>query len=766
MRCLYALLLIAVMSTLGCKTERLKTPDSSSSPQKPHSEETRLHGRVGLGVGSQAQVFVHRFQDGRVDWNTPIGYGETDAAGAFLLEVDADHLAQPVVVRAVVLAHQTNLKCTLNAGCGSGVQLGEEFRLNNDLELFLAVPNLQNQSVLNVSVLSHLAFKLLTAQAGDKLEQLQIERANSTVSSRFGAFQELASLSSVNLNYLEDSYRQHVDAIYLESLNLAIIQTAQKYLGATGIPDALSAFVDQYIDFGIPDIRNSDTGVSYADILQEASAILTAIQQQQNRDLRGVVTELESKLALLSIAGSDEYQIGQPSVTAGSADIDKAKGFVYDVRGFAASIDLYKLAGMSNLSQMMEGGISNILNLFGDNADTSEIFQDKNFDTALSALGFAAEAAFSSLVDYYADSVIRTSYEGVTFVHNVGQGGNHLFIFQTVYDSCLVKGSTCPANLNLNFIMRVTRFTGNAGTRTFAPDAFDVRIGGAVSAAAVELSFPQSDFQIRTIMPSISVSDYGEDLWVGDEYVVSIDAMRVRLPFEVKKAGEISESKTFKAFVSVDSGKLRLKYTDRSILSEESGRSPVSSEAVMRINTMENFKIGFSNVVNDASASAFNVAQGVSALPEELTIIRSVIHCSPADSGCKEKADFHIEGESEERFLALNASASFKTKLKSVNDPAFVQLSVERGSPYTNTVKNIRVGYSGHGMLLNGRFNNNGGMSALETTNLDGTRLYFDTINKKRTGAVEISSGEKAADIIDMGQWVKVRYMNGDFESF
>lgn len=94
-----------------------------------------------------------------------------------------------------------------------------------------------------------------------------------------------------------------------------------------------------------------------------------------------------------------------------------------------------------------------------------------------------------------------------------------------------------------------------------------------------------------------------------------------------------------------------------------------------------------------------------------------------------------------------------------------LELSGSRDSPTTNSINNMRVSYPGHAVSLNGRFNNSGGITGLNATNLEGMRLYLNSINGKRSGALETPGKEKVADLIDMGQWIKIRYINGDFES-
>jgi hypothetical protein len=145
-----------------------------------------------------------------------------------------------------------------------------------------------------------------------------------------------------------------------------------------------------------------------------------------------------------------------------------------------------------------------------------------------------------------------------------------------------------------------------------------------------------------------------------------------------------------------------------------------------------------------------------------------VLHCGNLvdESSCEEVgSDTVIEGETPNNYLKLTASAGFKAKLKGISEPVILELSGTRESPTANAINNLKVSYPGHAVSLNGTFNNNGGITALDAVNLDGTRLNLKTVNGKRSGILETPTKEKVADLIDMGQWIKIQYTNGDFES-
>lgn len=767
MRCITVLLLVLTVSILGCKTEKLKTPDSgTSNPQKPDPDGVLLEGTVGLGSISAAEVSVHRFVNGELDWQSTIGSGETDDSGRFTIAVEDEHLGSPVVVKVLGIPNLSRLRCTLMTGCGQGTSLGDMYQLNEPLELFLMIPNLQRRTYSNPSVLSHVAFKAFEKSnptvVNTGLISYQIERSNSMVAGRFGVLRDLLSIPQPDLASLTDNV--DLNDVRAAVLNMALLQATQKRTSDTEIANVLSAVANQYVDVGLPDVSADDDLISVTDVLREASLLVASLQREYGINLNSVLTQLDAQTLLLSYAGESAPSQGHPSYAAGLTGIEKGKALADNVRRFASSVNLRKLAGLTNLSQLLNEGPLSILDIFNTEPAPADVLENENVDHAISALSFVAEAAFTSVIDYYADSVVLTSYEGIQFQHYIAQN-NHVFAFQTDYDPCEDLAESCVTKLNLNLIIRVVRFTGNAGTKTFAPDALDISVAGSAEVGDIRVVLPQNDFQFRSIKPSISISDYIEDVWAGSDYLVSADAMRVRLPFEVINLSMPEGIGRYAASVSMDVGKFRLHYTDRSISADDSDQSKAVTEGLWRIKLLENLKVGFVEQSQKNLASALYLNQAAALVSDTFTFKTSVIHCEPQAVDCEEHSDMFIEGENDEQFLSIDASAAYKTKLKGGSDSTFAQLTFSRNSPSSTSIENIQVSYPGYGAVLTGSFNSSGGMSALNAANFDGVTLFFNTIAGKRRGEVQSSIGDKIADVIDMGQWVKIQYINGDFES-
>ncbi len=208
-------------------------------------------------------------------------------------------------------------------------------------------------------------------------------------------------------------------------------------------------------------------------------------------------------------------------------------------------------------------------------------------------------------------------------------------------------------------------------------------------------------------------------------------------------------------------------------MAEEGGAVTKLNENTLNIARLAELDLDLaSSIRNNADETflgAINLQQGLGQMPDLVTWKNSnVEHCASAapSAVCEEvSSEALIDGETDEKFLMLNAAVGFKASLKGVATPVIIEMSGERDSPSTNTINSLKVTYPGHAVSLNGKFNNKGGITALDARNLDGMHLYLETVQGKRVGALETPTQEKVADVIDMGQWVKLNYADGYFES-
>lgn len=760
------LLLSFVLVLGGCKTEKLRERSNSSS-EKPRDEELLIAGRVGPFWAENAVVSAYPITQGSAH-DFDVRETLTGTSGEFHLNVDGRFSGNPMLIRVYIDRDRTRLRCFLPTGC-DGVAFGAIYSPDESFEMFLAIPELLPGALYSVTPLSHIAFKLVEGDMSSTDADLrtQIARANSSVASRFEIFGELLSIPVPDFTSVDEIHSASVESIKASVLAAGVIHASKKAFDVSSDAAALNQLAAQFLELGLPGVADANAIVDFSSILREAATIASAAQTLYLRDLGGVISELDKSMyhVLLQIPGL--YSRGTASESLGSAEVQKAKSLVADVRQISTSIDLRKIIALSSFSAIVDGGARDALKQFGFNLELMHVLKDESFDHVLTGAELTIEAVFAALVDYYGKSIITTNYEGLNFSHEVAKD-THTFGFRSAYDVCNASDLNCPVNYDLTVVLRVISFTGNA--TTFAPGILDYRIMGSVAAGELRLNFSDVDQMVRFVKPVISVPEV-EPGASGDLYRFSVNALRIRLPFELAK-DNISFHESFRGLFAADSGRLEVEYRSDDLLSEDNGGVSVLSESAIRVEQLEGVKINFSAVAKpglegDEFRGSINLTQRLKPIAEPITIkFNSIKLCTDTFlDTCEEvKSDTFIEDETEDNFLGLYASIGVEAKLKGMEHSSLVELSGGRSSPTENQVNSLRISYPGHAVTMNGQFGRNG-LIALNAVNLDGMRLYFDTVQGKRTGVVESSTKEMAADISDMGQWVKVRYINGEFES-
>jgi hypothetical protein len=774
MRCIPCLLLSCILILYGCKTESVKAPASSSEKPKDNGFFT-IEGRVGPVWVENGFVSAHPVTESGVDLDTDVGAGRTNGEGEFQLTLESRHSGHPMILRVLVDKDSSRIRCIQTAGCGNGVSFGGSYQPDSSFQMFLVAPELRTEVFYSLTPLSHIAFRLIEDDLLSPLQssngvagaqkQYLIAQSNTRVASRFGVVGDLVATSFADFTDAAEVTSASDSSIRASIVSVAAIQAALKTYALSNSADALERFSDQYLEFGLPGVADTQSVVGYTNIMSEGASLAAFVQKLYQKDMGGVSSEINASMYFEMVEGPGIYTRGTPSETSGLTSIEKAKSLASDVRTISTSIDLRKLVALNNFSAMVDGGATDALKQFGFKLDSMRLFDDSQFDHISDALVLTIEAAFASLADYYGKSLISTSYEGLNFAHVVNQD-THTFGFKTNHNVCSASGLSCLVTYDLGVSFKVVNFTGNANT--FAPAVLDFLIIGTVTSGDLRIGFEAADQQTRFIRPSISILDAAEYGLDRDTYKLSADALRIRLPFELTKEN-MAAREEMKGVIALDVGKFDVEYTSAEFRSEGNGAVSIVSESEIKINQLEELKVNFSSIAKPADGDEFrgsiNITQSTNLIKEPVLIKTNVVeHCVNASSCEEVNSETFIEGETQDSFLGLYAAMGFQSKLKGIAAPALLEVTGARLSPTTNNINALRISYPGHAVALQGRFSGNG-IAALDAVNLDGMRLYFESVQNKRVGMVETSAGDSVADVIDMGQWVKIRYLNGDFES-
>lgn len=646
---------------------------------------------------------------------------------------------------------------------------------------FLAIPELSPGQSYSITPFSHIAFRAVEVDLGgaegneNSIYLIQarnyISRANTRVASRFGLIADLPTLSQIDITDATEIEGRQSSLIRDSIVGNALLQGAGAVYSSASIIEALDSLAAQYVDVGLPGVVTLNKVVSQAILLQVSIDMLAEIQRNKGWDLSQTVSGIQAELDLVSLEEPNQYSQGLESKTHLSTSIERGVELVSDVRRVANSVDLRKIVALGSLSQIMDGGASDLLEQFGMDFGDSSMMNGDEFRDIQSALAMVGKAVLAALVDFYANGATSSSYDGVLFTHNY-LNNLHLFTFTSTIYTC-EDNRACPVDLNLGIGIHIDRFMGNAGTRTIAARYIGVELTGFMRSSGLSLHFLQQERQAELRRPRIENTSNTEGMWKIENYDIEGESVAIRLPVEFRKQNS-NTAEFSRMTLSINAEEHLINFSQRKNLTAEAdGKATRINEDLIHFGRLEGFRFGVANALVNNSREAFlgalNLVQPLGHSPENITLkMSAVLHCGNLvdEYSCEEvSSDTVIEGEVPDNYLKLTASAGFKAKLKGISEPVILELSGTRESPTANTINNLKVSYPGHAVSLNGRFNNNGGITALEAVNLDGMRLNLNTINGKRSGRLETPSKDKVADLIDMGQWIKIQYTNGDFES-
>lgn len=772
----FSLLLVMVLALLACKTERLKESPVHSSV-KPKDQGLTIKGRAYVGVADHGQVTIHPITSGEWSLEESLSGVLIDTHGNFSVDIKAQHVGAPAVLR-LKLKEGERVRCTLIFGCPGQVRFGELLEVGQGgVELFVAIPELDLDQFYSITPFSHIAFRLVS----EELERPQlhqnasylvharhaISKANTQVAGRFGLVDDLSTVQQVDITNVAELEQANTPMIRDSIIASAILQGSSIDPSDWGL-QAIEVFAQQYVEEGLPGVSSSAQVISLASLLQAGREMAEEVQRRDNLDLSQIISELGVELDLVLLGEPDQHSRGVASETYLSTDIERGFEFVSDVRRVANSLDLHKIASLSSLEQITEGGAAELLRQFGI-IDSTVLSGDgfRHIQTALTRVG---EATLTALVDYYAHGVTGGLYEGLAFDHDYNSGF-HQFTFATTIDAC--DGQVCSVDLNLNIEIQVDRFMGNASVRAFAARTVGLAVVGHLQSSGLELHFLEKEQQVELQRPRIESHSMVEGMWEKETYYVEGESIKVHFPLEFRKH-ESGTAETYRMLLNLSAGEHAVTFSHQDHLAlEVDGSTTHISENLVYVEHLEALRFGLASAIknrdNEEELGALNIVQSPVRSPKNIAMKTSTVqYCGVVanEAACEELSfDSVIEGETQDNYLGLSVAASFKSKLKGISGQATVGLTGSRDSPTANTIHRLKLSYPGHAVSIKGQFNNSGGISALSANNLDGMRFYFDNVNGKRRGALETAGKDRVADVVDMGQWIKILYANGDFES-
>lgn len=771
------LILLLCSLLAGCLVDDLKGQSNHTDGKPGGLDEHHFYasGRIIKGVFEGANVRLYPIVGGRLVLE-PVAESVTDARGSYQLRIPREYIGKSALIRTSTAG--ARMKCDLIKGCGQ--QNFDNWVLFEDENLFIdmGVPELRENGIYNGSVLTHLAFAVAEARlsegvssngVADTAAGLTISRANSEVASTFGVIGDLPSLNIVDVTDPYERASADSAALHYSLINSVAIATAIDAYAESDFVQALFKLTNQFARSGIPGNSNDGAGeVTQASLLEAMAGAYVYLGELDGNAYSEIQSEILALRGLYLNEPLQEYGRGVSSDNLYLTFIEKAKRIVRGVRDVALSIDLRKLVDINNLSGLLGGGASGALGAFGVVVDTSLVLKDEKVEQVQLALEKVSKATFDTLLSYYQKN-LPSLVQDINISH-FAESNSHRFVIRDSIEACSDSNSendSCEVPVNLEILLEFSSFGGNTSVSSIRIDNLHMTILGSIGDADYQLIFSGSEPQFEAgVLFLEDDSDVNRS-----RTFLEVRDWRMSLPVSVI-AEEHGSRSSLKGTLHSAGKELVLSFESEDVsVYENDSVSEIISNRLYELSHLRRFSLNAAFSVDSTGGDRFSASidftQGMVPFDgKAIYRMSSRKACGAEKDECVELEDESaIEGETAENFVRLSASVVYKANLKAIETPVMIQMSGSRESPSTNKVSSLKVSYPGHALALNGRFNNNGGIIALDAINLDGMHLYFDTINGKRTGAVETPNKEAVAEIIDMGQWVKVRYADGFFES-
>lgn len=766
-------ILLVVLLLPACKGEDDRSTNGAGQAVQQPSGEIVINGRVSIGATKGATVRIFPITGGVVDRQQIIGSAVTDSLGFFSLRLPRKYDREPALVE--VSLSNVPLKCILVAGCAFNVPFAGIIEGGlSPPPLRLMVPNLSEATDYQVSLLSELASSAALADLagiattsingmGTIEAQFVIAKANTRVASRFGLVADLPSARVFDITSNEELLVADSQAIFSTVLESALLAECAMLSSVGDYIEGMQACADQYNSRGIPGRSNSEE--REVSMVQTLAAMVDVFEYLESLE-RDFSVEKSEVLTLHGVTLSQdpgEYSKGVASENINFPLVEKGKRFVENVRQIASSLNLTKVVALTNLSGFVNGEAAIALEDFGVNINASELLEGDKPTRALHAL-YAIMLHSADKVGAYYDLSTGFDSTAMDAQHDFFNGEHHLFFDQYIR-VCESPDGSCDVKVDMHVTIALDSLGGNALVNRLNVEQLKLKVEGTIS---------QEGYELRLEPDSASVIDFlefrkGSGAEEGITLIELVGA-KLKMPLTIRSYnGALSH--LLKGVVAVDATHFLATFQRDSEELIADGMLHKNKKTMINIYSLAALNSNMSGKITtetgDDFYAAINILQGKEAF-EGLLEYTSVSHqqCHALNECEDTGGESAFIGELEDSFVDLAASVSYKADLQGVREPVELQLSGYRTSPTESAINSLKITYPGHALHMNGQFNNKGGITSMSANNLDGIRMSIDSQPAgKRYGAVSGPGGDKVGDVIDMGEWIMIRYPDGNFVS-
>lgn len=781
-------LLLTAALLIGCNISddrRVEGTSSSVSSDVPSvAEPAVITGRAVKGVIEYARVALYPFLSPDPLAGNAIATALTDQDGRFTLEVPSEYLGLPVYVHLSASSDgpsPSSMTCDIPSGC-DGVSFGFPFALE-DLTLSAIVPVLQRRSKINISLLTHLAaesalqaFPSAGEMSGLDYAQIRmiVGQANSGVASQLGVIGDITTLPLVDLVSSSEVQEASHRSLWYAAVNAGVLEAAQQREDYLGVTDTVTR------------LAGSEFELPYAEILKGAQDTLTQVQVEfAEVDLTEVLAQLSSSRGL---ARGDERGLPQPGVgsaTAALTSVGKAKALVKGISQVTASVNLQQLVSLANISSLVDPQASAALDQFGFELSAAQIFEGRRAEFLTDSMSRILYVILETFETYYSGGTVPGDLRGISFVHEVEKFGIgedvHTFQFHQPFSVCEELTADCIVQPDLEIQVEANGVSGNQQSNFIRANSLGLLFDGQLNVDGMRISFLSERQRITMVNPVFQNRAENEET---THVTFQADAVDLVLPVQaVYNAGD-NEDLQLEAEVAVSFEEIAVEVLSTETRQNVGENVEVRSYLYANLPTLSGFSGDFymtiANQRGDSLLASVALKQTKNAVREPISYVNSSVVVCPVGSvaedlsNCEAKEESDepesgINGETEDNFLSLVGSVGFKANLRGISSPVLMEVFGARVGPKDNRIDELTLRYPGQALRMSGTFGERGGvpyMTSIEAVNLDGVELQMvSDDSQQRSGHIKSSLNEQIAEIVDMGQWIKVVYSDGEFQS-
>ena len=590
---------------------------------------------------------------------------------------------------------------------------------------------------------------------------------------RFGLAGSIIELPVFDLTRAEELSGADTRDFYISTLNAALLTAASEQLGLSW-REAWTRLKGDFAAQGMADIGVESQQVNLEAVYSAQISVAEHLGQTYKQALVAA-SEVRARRALLHVVGNSEASPGTPSASAASAPLARVKSMMQEIRQVYYSVDLNSLLAISDINKITNGEALRALGAFG--MDINVLSADlQGLDAVQAGVTASIGALLNVIVDYYSGEPIPANIDGIDIMVVFDEDTFTMEVRQ-LYSNCgesQAPAAICLAELNLILTAEIGSFSGSAVSNFAVFEDSSFSISGTAFNVEADLTFPASAPQLRFARLGVTLSTEGNDN--GGESINSLFVRnaQVDLPVRLDYVFE-QQAKTVDLHLAATVDNLELLSLNRRRVIDTAEGFYVHEENVATFYELMAADMTLGLAALDKAGQPVDVVVNVSqatALPDTqhdmfAMISTAEIFCTEsAVKGCQELSSAtRIAGESDADYLGVASTIIGRAILEGFNTPVTVVVGGERIGPTANDISSLRASYDGHGVNLKGKFNSAGGIDELQGDNLDGTYIRLLPENGYRTGKVYDDSGIPYANLRDMGEWIKVTYADGSFES-